>query len=117
MLRTRYQNPCYCVYFFLLPVSCHVLTLHEGMVFNSPETVWNAEPKSIGKLIARVLLNIINRDLPINIITRVLLNIINRDLPINIITRVLLNIINRDLPINIITRVLLIYITIGIYPI
>ena len=98
MLRTRYQNSCCCVYFFLFPVSCHVLTLHEGMVFNSPEIVWNAEPKSIGKLITRVLLIMINRDLPISVITRVLLIMINRDLPISVITRVLLIMTNRDLP-------------------
>ena len=93
-----------------------MLTLHEGMVFNSPEIVWNAEPKSIGKLITRVLLIMINRDLPISVITRVLLVMINRDLPISIITRVLLIMINRDLPISIITRVLLIFYYYGYLP-
>uniref|UniRef100_A0A1X7SJL6 Uncharacterized protein n=1 Tax=Amphimedon queenslandica TaxID=400682 RepID=A0A1X7SJL6_AMPQE len=28
-------------------MSCSVLALQDGMVFNSPETVWNAEPTSI----------------------------------------------------------------------
>jgi hypothetical protein len=28
-------------------MTCNLLTLHQGMVFNSPEIVWNAEPKHI----------------------------------------------------------------------
>ena len=27
---------------------CQILELQEGMVFNSPEIVWNAEPNGIG---------------------------------------------------------------------
>ena len=35
------------MYLHTHPVTCQLVTLHDGMAYNSTEIVWNAEPKDV----------------------------------------------------------------------